>query len=126
VCGTDGIHELILTGVDANDVAVTDSTWVELAADCSITKISDTVIVPTMPDTGLSARVMTGVIIGSVVLFAAAYVLFFSRGRLRLAGTSARVNEMMRSIESRLSHMEQRDRAAARRIAARKRRVRGE
>jgi hypothetical protein len=126
VCGTDGIHELILTGVDANDVAVTDSTWVELAADCSITKISDTVIVPTMPDTGLSARVMTGVIIGSVLLFAAAYVLFFSRGRLRLAGTSARVNEMMRSIESRLSHMEQRDRAAARRIAARKRRVRGE
>jgi hypothetical protein len=126
VCGTDGIHELILTGVDANDAVVTDSTWVELASDCTITKISDTLIVPTMPDTGLSARVMTGVIIGSVLLFAAAYVLFFSRGRLRLAGTSARVNEMMRSIESRLSHMEQRDRAAARRIAARKRRVRGE
>jgi hypothetical protein len=126
VCGSDGIHELILTGVDASDAAVTDSTWVELASDCTITKISDTAIVPTMPDTGLSARVMTGVIIGSVLLFAAAFVLFFSRGRLRLAGTSARVNEMMHSIESRLSHMEQRDRAAARRIAARKRRVRGD
>jgi hypothetical protein len=126
VCGTDGIHELVLTGVDPDDAAVTDSTWVELVADCTITKISDTVIVPTMPDTGLSTRVMTGVIIGGVVLFAAAYVLFFSRGRLRLAGTSARVNEMMRSIESRLTLMEQRDRAAARRIAARKRRVQGD
>jgi hypothetical protein len=126
VCGTSGVHELIVTGVDANDASVTDSTWVELASDCTITQISDTVIIPTMPDTGLSARVMTGVIIGGVLLFAAAYVLFFSRGRLRLAGTSARVNDMMRSIESRLSHMEQRDRATARRVAARKRRVRGE
>jgi hypothetical protein len=33
---------------------------------------------------------------------------------------------MMRSIESRLTLMEQRDRAAARRIAARKRRVQGD
>ncbi len=126
VCGTDGIHELILTGVDANDAAVTDSTWVELATDCTITQISETVIVPTMPDTGLSAQAMTGVVLGSLVLFTAAYLLFFSRGRLRLAGTSVRVNEMMRAIESRLSHMEQRDRAAARRIAARKRRVQGD
>jgi hypothetical protein len=126
VCGTDGIHELILTGIDANDASVSDSTWVELASDCTITRISDTVITPTLADTGLPARVMTVVMFASLVLFASAYVLFFSRGRLRLAGTSARVNEMMRLIESRLSHMERRDRATARRIAARDRRGRGE
>jgi hypothetical protein len=125
-CGTDGIHELILTGIDANDASVSDSTWVELASDCTITRISDTVITPTLADTGLPARVMTVVMFASLVLFASAYVLFFSRGRLRLAGTSARVNEMMRLIESRLSHMERRDRATARRIAARDRRGRGE
>lgn len=126
VCGTDGIHELILTGIDSNDVAVTDSTWVELATDCTITRISDTAMVPTMPDTGLSAQAMAGVVAGGLALFTASYLLFISRGRLRLAGTSVRVNEMMRSIESRLSNMEQRDRATARRIAARKRRVQGE
>jgi hypothetical protein len=125
-CGTDGIHELILTGIDANDASVSDSTWVELASDCTITRISDTVITPTLADTGLPARVMTVVMFASLVLFASAYVLFFSRGRLRLAGTSARVNEMMRLIESRLSLMERRDRATARRIAARDRRGRGE
>ena len=126
VCGTDGIHELVVAGVDANDASVSDSTWVELASDCTITRISDTVITPSLPDTGLPARVMTVVIFGSLVLFATAYVLFFSRGRLRLAGTTARVTEMMQLIESRLSHMERRDRATARRLAARERRGRGE
>jgi hypothetical protein len=126
VCGTDGIHELVVAGVDANDASVADSTWVELASDCTITRISDTVITPSLPDTGLPARVMTVVMFASLVLFASAYVLFFSRGRLRLAGTTARVTEMMQLIESRLSHMERRDRATTRRISARERRGRGE
>lgn len=122
VCNSDGVHELTLTALDANDATVTDSVWVQLATDCTIVQISDTAIAPAMPDTGLSLRVSIGVTIGALLLFGLSYVFFISRSRLQIVATNARVAAMLHSLNERLRRIEQRDRVSAYRRAARKRR----
>lgn len=119
VCGQSGVHELVLTGTDANDAAVTDSVWVELATDCTIMQIGDAALTASMPNTGVSVRNSIIVSASGVMLFLLALFVYRSRRGLRFAFVNDRVSTLMGDLDSRLANME-----ASSRIAAARRRLR--
>ncbi len=121
VC-VQGVHELILTGIDVNGGPVSDSKFVELGYNCEILQLSDTAIVATasMPDTGATVRTSIIVSTSAAVVFAFAFFVYASRRKLRFAWTNDRVASLMDDLDARLSGMEQRAKAAAARRKLRK------
>lgn len=47
-----GIHHLILTGVDPDDVPVQDEQWIEIGNNCEVLQFSDSEITESLADTG--------------------------------------------------------------------------
>lgn len=117
-----GVHELILTGIDVNGDPVSDSKFVELGYNCEILQLSDTAIIATasMPDTGASVRTVVIVSVSAAIIFGFAFFVYASRRKLRFAWTNDRVVSLMDDLDARLSAMEQRAKAAAARRRLRK------
>jgi len=117
-----GVHELILSGIDPDGNPVSDTKYVELGYNCEIVQLSDTAIVATagMPDTGASVRTTIIVSVSAAVVFAFAFFVYASRRKLRFAWTNDRVASLMDDLDARLTGMEQRAKAAAARRRLRK------
>jgi hypothetical protein len=117
-----GVHELVLSGIDVDGNPVSDTKYVELGYSCEIVQLSDTAIVATaaMPDTGASVRTVIIVSLVAAVVFAFAFFVYASRRNLRFAWTNDRVASLMDDLDARLTGMEQRARAAAARRKLRK------
>ncbi len=117
-----GVHELVLSGIDVDGNPVSDSKYVEIGYSCEIIQISDTAIVATagMPDTGASVRTTVIVLVSAAVVFAFAFFVYASRRNLRFAWTNDRVSSLMDDLDARLTSMEQRAKAAAARRKLRK------
>jgi hypothetical protein len=117
-----GVHELVLSGIDVDGNPVSDSKYVEIGYSCEIIQISDTAIVATagMPDTGASVRTIVIVSVSAAVVFAFAFFVYASRRNLRFAWTNDRVSSLMDDLDARLTSMEQRAKAAAARRKLRK------
>lgn len=117
-----GVHELILSGIDPDGNPVSDTKYVELGYNCEIVQLSDTAIVATagMPDTGASVRTTIIVSVSAAVVFAFAFFVYASRRKLRFAWTNDRVASLMDDLDARLTGMEQRAKAAAARRKLRK------
>jgi hypothetical protein len=117
-----GVHELILTGIDPAGNPVSDTKYIELGYNCEIVQLSDTAIVATagMPDTGASVRTTIIVSVSAAVVFAFAFFAYASRRKLRFAWTNDRVASLMDDLDARLTGMEQRAKAAAARRKLRK------
>jgi len=117
-----GVHELILTGIDPDGNPVSDTKYIELGYNCEIVQLSDTAIVAIagMPDTGASVRTTIIVSVSAAVVLAFAFFVYASRRKLRFAWTNDRVASLMDDLDARLTGMEQRAKAAAARRKLRK------
>jgi uncharacterized membrane protein YgcG len=75
---------------------------------------------PTMPDTGASVRTVVTVSVSAALIFGFAFFVYASRRKLRFAWTNDRIASLMDDLDSRLTGLEQRARAAAARRKLRK------